>query len=245
MEVQEQITEQEAVFKPLLRPTQKAKIIEFVGPPGAGKTSNCYCYTALLRNIGYKVLTLNDIKTHIRRLGKMQRTQLLAKTLLLHLPKVVSYSLTLVFNRIFSINSILRYLRIAAFDTALHQIIKAKKYDFVLLEQWMIQELWSATIFRLKSYDRIEKQLHRYYLKTDQLLYFDIDMETASVRITNRTSKLSRFDRMDPQRRVRKLKQYNQYLYNLYQYARCPDKRVISTNNTPEENAAHFLQQLT
>lgn len=226
-------------------PTRKTEIIEFVGPPGAGKTSNCYCYTAILRQKGYHVLTLKDIKDYVRKAGRKERTKLMLKTLLVHLPKVASYAFTLFFNRIFSLNSITRYLRIAVFDTVLHQMISTKKYDYVLLEQWMVQELWSATIFKLRSYDRIEKQLYKYYLKTDRLLYFQIDMETASVRITNRTSKLSRFDRMDPKRRVRKLKQYNAYLYNLYRHSTCPDKDVISTQNSPEENAHHFLQHLT
>ncbi|GAA4305207.1 hypothetical protein [Nibribacter koreensis] len=244
MEVQQE-TEQKVVQVNPRRSTQKAEIIEFVGPPGAGKTSNCYCYTAMLRNLGYQVLTLKDIKNHLNSISKTKRVKLMAKTLFLHLPKVVSYSFTLFLNRIFSLNSITRYLRIAVFDTTLHQMLAHKKYDFVLLEQWMIQELWSATIFKLRSYGKIEKQLHRYYLKTDKLLYFDIDMETASVRITNRTSNLSRFDRMDPKRRVRKLKQYNAYLFNLYKYAHGPEKHVISTKNSPQENANHFLQHLT
>jgi thymidylate kinase len=244
MEVQQEEAKQEAARMTIAHP-YKAKIIEFVGPPGAGKTSNCYCYTAVLRNQGYTVLTLKDIKFHIKQLSKGERTLLLLKTTLRHLHLLIYYALTLVFNKIFSLHSITRYVRIAVFDTVLRQMTNAKKYDYVLLEQWMIQELWSATIFRLTSYDRIEKQLHKFYLKTDQLLYFDIDMETASVRITNRTSKLSRFDRMDPKRRLRKLKQYNHYLYNLYRHSSCPNKYVISTKSTPEENTALFLQNLT
>ncbi|QHL88824.1 hypothetical protein GU926_15880 [Nibribacter ruber] len=244
MEVQQE-TRQEAAFMALAHPTQKATVIEFVGPPGAGKTSNCYCYTAVLRQQGYQVLTLKEIKDHVKKISQTQRTLLILKTVFKHLPTLVVYAFTLALNKIFSLNSILRYVRIAVFDTVLHQHIKTKKVDFVLLEQWMIQELWSATIFRLKSYNKIEKQLHRFYLQTDQVLYFDIDMETASVRITNRTSKLSRFDRMDPQRRLRKLKQYNTYLYNLYLHSPCPVKYVISTKSTPEENATRFLRHLS
>lgn len=227
-----------------LRPFSETIIVEFVGPPGAGKTTNCHSYTKMLKKKGLCVLTLQDIKDYLRNLYFPVKVLLLLKTALQLFPTLFSYARTLLAHRIFSISPIIRFLRISVFHAAMKQILRSREVDIVLLEQWMIQELWSATIFKPTSYQELEKKLQKYYLHTDQVVYFDIDLETASERISTRSSNLSRFDRMDANSRMKSLQQYTTYLYNLYTTSPCKNKYIISTRNHPDENAMLFIRHL-
>lgn len=162
------------------------------------------------------------------------------KALLFRGHTLALYTASLAFNRIFSKNSVYRYARLTTFDVALRQFVTKKKIDVVLLEQWIIQELWSATIFKLKSYDTLNKRLSRFYFKTDYVFYFDIDVNTAAERIGMRNTNLSRFDRMDAKTRLEELRKYNTYLFQLYESSDCRRKHLFSGYNSPEKNAALF-----
>lgn len=224
-----------------------AVIIEFVGPPGAGKTTHCRYFATLLKEKNYQVVLLQNVKDYIREMSFLERLYLFSKILLLKSHTFLYYTLVLALNRIYSINSIYRYIRLSIFNLALHQYIRKKDVDIVLLEQWVIQELWSATIFRLKSskdYEKIKKDLKVFYFKIDFVLYLDIEMAVASERITMRNTSISRFDRMDPDERLKALIKYNTYLFQLYENSACNQKYLYTTENSPEVNAGYFLQHL-
>jgi thymidylate kinase len=222
----------------------KALIIEFVGPPGAGKTTSCRYFDQQLKEKGLRVATLQDIKDYLRRMNFSEKLLMLSKALLVRGHILLLYTASLAFNRIYSANSIYRYIRLTLFDLALQKFVKEKKVDVVLLEQWVIQELWSATIFKLKSYDKLKEHLTRFYFKTDFVLYFDIDVATASERIEMRNTNLSRFDRMDSSKRFEELMKYSAYLYQLYENSACEQKYMFSTKHSPETNAEFFVQHL-
>ena len=224
-----------------------AVIIEFVGPPGAGKTTHCRHFAAMLREKNFKVAVLQDVKDYIRNMNLLQRLYLFSNVLFLSGHIYIYYILTLAFYRIYSINSIYRYTRLSAFNLALHKYVKKKDIDLVLLEQWIIQELWTITIFRLKTtenYDQIRKSLKTFYFRVDHLFYFDVEMEVAAERIAMRKTSISRFDRMEPDKRLEALLKYNKYLFNLYQDSACPQKYLFSTAKTPEVNAEYFFRYM-
>jgi thymidylate kinase len=222
----------------------KALIIEFVGPPGAGKTTSCRYFDQQLKEKGLRVATLQDIKGYLRKMSSSQKLLMLSKALLFRGHILLLYTASLALNRIYSVNSIYRYFRLTMFDLALKKFVKDKNVDIVLLEQWVIQELWSATIFKLKSYDKLKEHLARFYFKTDFVLYFDIDVAVASERIAMRNTNLSRFDRMDASKRFEELMKYSTYLYQLYENSDCERKYIYSTEHSPEKNAESFVQHL-
>ncbi|WP_147202209.1 hypothetical protein [Segetibacter aerophilus] len=228
------ITETPQGRKPL---RQKAYTIEFVGPPGAGKTSSCKCLSALLESNGYTVCKWQDVKDYIRKMAFTKKCLLVLKLVLFRGQSLMLYTTLLASNSIYSRNSIYRYIRLTLFDLALKQLLKKEKIDVVLLDQWTIQEMWSATIFRAKSYSSISKSLSKFYFSTDIIFYFDVDINTAVERIEMRPTKTSRFDRMTREKRTQELEKYNSYLFQLFESSDCTQKHLFSGHDSPEKNA--------
>jgi len=218
-------------------------IIECVGLPGSGKTTYCGYFSELLKQKKFSVIMWNDLKTYVHELNFFKKIYLLVKTLFFSGYSLFLYSIILACHKIYSIDSIYRYLRLLIFNTALTEYLKKRKVDIVLLDQWIIQEMWSATIFRLKSY-KIWKYLKNFYFKIDFVFYFDIDILTASKRISLRNTNFSRFDNMDSQKRPNELSKYNSYLYQLYETSDCKNKFILSSKQSPFNNAEIFFQHL-
>jgi thymidylate kinase len=224
---------------------QNSLIIEFVGPPGAGKSTNCRSFDQLLKNKGFAIYKLQDIKDYIKQMGLTGKFLLLLKFSVFRTVHLLLFTIMLASYRIYSVNALYRYIRITLFDLALKQFQQSRKVDIFLLEQWIIQELWSATIFKLKSYDEIGTRLCRFYFRSDVTIYFDIDVATASERISQRNTSLSRFDKMDTTKRIKELSKHNNYLFQLYNQSDCLQKHLFSGYNRPESNAATFADKLT
>ncbi|MBW3545332.1 MAG: hypothetical protein KY428_07000 [Bacteroidetes bacterium] len=223
---------------------QKPVIIEFVGPPGAGKTTNCQYFLKLLKERDLNVITRQEIEAYVRKMGAVEKSYLYATTVLFRGHLIVYYAFFLVFLRIYSLDSIYRYTRLSVYKLALEELIKNSKTDIVLLDQWMIQELWSATIFKDAAYDTIAQQLSKFYFKADLVFYFTIDVETASERIAHRGTTLSRFDSMTPKQRLRELLKYGAYLFQLFEQSDCTHKYKFCGKNSPSANALIFFQYL-
>ena len=222
----------------------KSIVVEFVGPTGSGKTANCLCFSGLLRKNGLKVSMFSDLKDYLYSQKFHIKFLIALKTLIFNGTDFIRYFLILANHGIYSFDSIFRYIKLCVFNMALQQFIEKKKVDVLLLDQWIIQGLWSATIFKLKSYDTLHDKLKRFYFKTGVVLYFDIDTATASERVGSRDSYSSRFDRMDSDRRLVEFKKYNAYLFQLYENSNCKNKLQFSTTVSPAKNAEDFLHQL-
>lgn len=223
---------------------QKTLIVEFVGPPGAGKTSSCNYFSRDLRRMGKEVFTSGDLKGYLKNLSNQSKIAVVIQMFFLRTPAIFHYIFFLVFNKIYSVNSIYRYLRLSLFDVTLKKYLKSHSVDIVILEQWIIQELWSATIFKLALYKRIETQLSKFYFKTDFLFYFDIDAITASERIRQRKTNDSRFDRMEDSIRQEEIKKYSNYLFSLFENSGCSNKSVFSGTESLQQNAQSFYKCL-
>jgi thymidylate kinase len=221
-----------------------AIVVECVGPPGSGKTTNCKSFSSLLQKKNLNVCLSDDLKAYIRKMTKGRKLFLLAETLVFRGHLLLFYTAALAFNKIYSFDSIYRYFRLSIFNQALQRLIKNKEVDIVILDQWIIQELWSATIFKLPSYAKVKNHLKRFYFKTDFVLYFDVAAEIASERISNRSTRLSRFDLMGPDKRLEELLKYNGYLFELYQNSGCKQKHLFTTDQSPDQNAGKFFRHL-
>ncbi len=222
----------------------KGMVVEFVGPTGGGKTTNCRYFSELLKKNGLHVYVFSDLKKHLYSLKYHQKIFIVLKTIAFYSHYVLQYTFTLAYHGIFSFNSILRYVKLCVFNTGLQHFLENRNVDILLLDQWIIQGLWSATIFKSKSYDTLPLKLKRFYFKTSMILYFNIDAVTASERIGSRDSQQSRFDRMDPAKRIEESEKYNTYLFQLYENSNCKYKFMYTTTESPAKNAENFLHQL-
>lgn len=222
----------------------KGLIIEFVGLTGSGKTTNCLHFTEFFRKQNLNVYTFRDVKEFFHQLEFYPRFCIYFKTIFSNGQDFLSYFFLLARHGIYCSDSIYRYIKLCVFNRALHQFIVTRKADVILLDQWIIQGLWSATIFKVKSYDRLQDELKKFYFKTDCELYFDIDEETACERIHERDSGRSRFDKMDYGMKLAELRRYSPYLRRLYENSDCERKFKFSTKRSPVENAEGFFHQL-
>ncbi len=234
----------EHTAKPATLLTQRAKVVEFVGPPGAGKTTCSRHFTAALENHGLRVLVLQDIKDYVKALPYADKVKLLFKTLFSRGYAIMLFSFTLASRGIYSYDSLYRYTRLNIFHTALKQILQHTNVDIVLLEQWVVQELWSATIFKSVAYESLPARFRNLYFYTDITIYFDIDLATAAERIAARQTRRSRFDIMDASTRLAQMHKYNNYLFQLFQNSKCRQKLTLSTAQSPEANAEIFIDFL-
>lgn len=219
-------------------------IVEFVGPPGCGKTTNCQSFIDRCREINLHVYTFTDVKAHLYQLPLAQRIRIYLATLLRKSHILLLYSWLLASHGILSMDSIYRYVKLCIFNDAVRGFMQSRRCDMLLLDQWAIQGLWSATIFKAGPLEALQSKLKKFYFKSDVIVFFDIDAETASGRIGSRHSNLSRFDRMNDHERLARLRQYNQYLFQLYANSDCRRKLSLSGNLQPDENAERFLYHL-
>jgi thymidylate kinase len=226
------------------KPSSKGLVVEFVGQVGCGKTTNCDYFFEMLKENGFIVYVLSDLKKYFNNMKYLNKYYIILNTLFFTGVDLLRFTLVLARHGIISFDSIIRYSKLCVMNMVLQQFIVKRKFDVLLLDQWIIQGLWSATIFKLNSYDVLHEKLRRFYFKTDVVLYFNIDTATASKRIESRDTNTSRFDRMDAGKRLVELKKYNAYLFQLYENSNCKNKLEFSALVSPEKNAEDFLHQL-
>ena len=220
-----------------------AIVVEFVGSPGAGKTTSCQHFSEVLKKKNLKVCLSQDIKVYVRQLNMLKKLFLFSETLLLKGHLLLLYPIALAFNNAVSLHAVYRYFRLAIFNQALPKLVRLQAFDIVLLDQWAIQELWSATIFNLHAFNNLN-HLSKFYLNPDLVFYLDVNEAIASDRISKRNTNLSRFDNMPPEKRLTELSKYKTHLYQLYQRSDCRHKFVLSAEETLNQNAKHFYKQL-
>ena len=224
--------------------SKKGLVVEFVGQVGCGKTTNCNYFSELLKENGFVVYMLSDLKYYFHNMNYRSKFYIILSTLFFKGVDLLRFTLVLARHRIFSLDSIIRYSKLCVMNQVLRQFLVKRIFDVLLLDQWIIQGLWSATIFKLNSYDVLHEKLRRFYFKTDIILYFNIDIETALERIESRDTFTSRFDKMDAGKRSEELKKYDTYLLQLYENSNCKNKLEFSALANPEKNAEDFLNQL-
>ena len=223
---------------------RKGIIVEFVGLPGSGKTTNSLLFAEQLRRVGLVVMVREDLKQYIKKLGLPGKLRLFVNTLFLKGPRVIHFTAILALNRIFSIDAIWRYLKISFFNSALNKFRQQSNVDVIILDQWIIQEIWSATIFNSTNYSKLLKYMKWFYFKTDTVIYFQTDTATSVKRIGKRTNGMSRFDGMVPKFCKQELDKYNTYLLQLFDLSDCQYKYVYSADQLPEYNSLVFIKNL-
>lgn len=209
-------------------------VVECVGPPGAGKSTTCRMVMSSSMAQKLVIGQFSDIKVHIRSLSRMAQALLIFDAIRLHGGQLFRFVLLLFRKDSFAADSVWRYFKLCVFDAGLQQLLVLGKFDVILLDQWIIQGIWSATIFKSEPKRISAEVLRAFYFPVDVLVYFEIDAASASFRVGNRTDGKSRFEHMSQRERTGMISGYKDYLYELFQASSCPGKHVVQAIVGPE-----------
>jgi thymidylate kinase len=167
-----------------------ARVVEFVGLPGAGKTTAAHWLAERLAKDEARTVIFRDIKRDISRLPKLQRVEEVARA--------DRRIWTAAYHGILSPLSSHRWskrirgpFQVADYFLAIDRENRRTDNERLLfLEDWIVQSLWRACCIGACRLRRA-KQLIEYHARCFDVSYvfFDIDPETSAERIFDRAEK--------------------------------------------------------
>lgn len=167
-----------------------ARVVEFVGLPGAGKTTAAHRLADRLAQDEAQTVIFRDIKRDISRLPKLRRVEVVARA--------DRRIWTAAYHGVLSPLSSHRWTKrlrgpfqVADYFLAIDRENKrADNERFLFLEDWIVQSLWRACCIGACRLRRA-KQLIEYHARCFDVSYvfFDIDPETSAARIFERAEK--------------------------------------------------------
>ncbi|MBE9083631.1 MULTISPECIES: AAA family ATPase [unclassified Tolypothrix] len=211
--------------------SEQPLILEFVGLPGAGKTTVCREVASRLNNQGVSLVGGDEILQQWKQQSTWQRLiKLIPQTL--NQWQILLYSLFLAFQvkpinkqsfaKAAKIFANVKRLDAIAFGAARSAIARSaapspQNSQIILLDQGLLQETWSVGITgTTPSAESIKQELALlFHQRPMAIVYFQIDVDTALKRIQNRPTAESRFDRMHPEAAQQLLSKYVAYLQEI------------------------------
>jgi thymidylate kinase len=182
-------------------------LVEFIGVPGAGKTTIAQVAIENLNASGYRCFGLSTLdkpetKEKLKGgiLSKLRTTFQFALSCIIY-PRIAIDALRFVMQvKPVNFNTIQRYILFMARLKFFSSLIE-EDFDFIILDQGLIQYIWSIAVSGEEpTSDRYLAQLVNSLLDEMPLFVILVDIETelAIERIVNRPTMRSRFDRMAP-----------------------------------------------
>lgn len=197
-------------------------VVEFVGLPGAGKTTICDRVAERLRECGISLISRREI------LQEWHRNALPQKIIQL-LPTEGNDSRILLNSLLFAarvkpiaLQSFLQAGKVFTNVKRNEAVARSGKYQVLLLDQGLLQEIWSVV---LTGSVPPKVDLHRamtavFSNRSMVFIDFKVDIETALSRIGKRSSMNSCFDKMESDRAYSALLQYAPFLQIIVDFAR-------------------------
>jgi hypothetical protein len=179
-------------------------VVEFVGLPGAGKSTVAARLATGERSSSWgnrKAVGAGDVQrsTHYPRLGLFflrHRDELRAAL------RLASNGSGLNPRRLYQV---VKYLHVWSYRLAL---ARRRGYEVLLLEQGPVQDTWSLMLRGTWPNETLQSSVSRMILAAGvryAMVYFDVAPEAAANRIAQRPTMESRFDRLDQAEAARQL----------------------------------------
>lgn len=192
-------------------------VLEFVGLPGAGKTTVFHEVVALLREQGVTVAARDEILQQWQRQPLWQRLwKLIPQTQ--NQWRILLHSLILASQvKPSNWSSFAKAIKIFANVKRIDAIARHQDSQLILLDQGLLQETWSVGITgTLPSLNILKQELALLlHQRPIAIVYFQIDVETAIERVQNRPTAESRLDQMDAKAAHQLLSKYMDYLQDI------------------------------
>jgi thymidylate kinase len=182
-------------------------LIEFIGLPGAGKTTIAQVAIQNLNASGYRCFGLSTLdkpetKEKVKG-GILSKFRTIIQFILscFIYPRIAMDAIRFVMQvKPVSLNNIQRYILLMA-RLKFFGSLMDEDLDFIILDQGLIQYIWSIAVSGERPTDNsyLEKLVNSLLVEMPLfVIMVDIETELAIKRIINRPTMRSRFDRMPP-----------------------------------------------
>ena len=216
--------------------TEKPKplIVELVGLPGAGKTTISKQIALKLREQNLQIVSRDEI------LRRWQQENVFQKAIQL-LPNNLNYWEILINSLAFSLQvkpiNQQSFSRATKIFTNLRRndlVTRSKDCEIILLDQGVLQEIWSASITGSPPHTKYLKRemTPLFHNRSMAIIYCQIDIDSSLHRIQNRTTMKSRFDLMDSTTAYSLLKKYSSYLQEIVNCARTCEIPILELDSS-------------
>jgi thymidylate kinase len=184
-------------------------IVEFVGLPGAGKTTVSKTLASSLQIDSKRVLILEDIEKSCgwgkgkRGKNRIQKVIGLASATVRHWNASLESVLYASQVKPLNAESFICLTTVPRLLEMVQKTVSSKSCDVVLLDQWLIQNIWSVGVTgEITPTNFLERLIRKYgYFDIPVLVvHFDLDVNTAVNRIQCRSTTESRFDKMQAEK---------------------------------------------
>jgi thymidylate kinase len=180
--------------------------VEFVGLPGAGKSTVAGLMERALRSQG-RAYGNRDI-VNGARLSRLRRYGRLAEFYLRHPEELrAGIQLGLAVSPVTRLR-LAQALKYVSVWSARLTYARRQGYEFLILDQGIIQDAWSLLLRGPWLDDEVQRAVSRTILRSGlnySLVYFDIPVDQAVQRIGQRPTMESRFDTLPPDDAARQL----------------------------------------
>lgn len=169
-------------------------VYEFIGLPGAGKTTYC---NALKHNIGF--LSRKEIASYINSKGLLWKIKTFVKFIIKNYMLVLWLFKYIVRNWNGDFNAFKRlYDLLKSASCVWHYINKAKS-KLVILDQGMIQDIWAIMLYTKNDKQEYLEKIIQYIITEFKLkfIFIQTDVESSVDRITKRRGLACEFDLME------------------------------------------------
>jgi hypothetical protein len=238
------VTEPPVTEPPVIKPPVEPWVVEFVGLPGAGKTTVFHPVVSQLAADGISLVTRDEIlqqwqkKTWVRKIwqlmpGSQNHFSILIQALELALQ--VKPRTRQSFSKAGKIFSNLKRI---------DSTIRHRRYPLIVLDQGLLQEIWSVGITgsppSATQIMPVLTSLSR--SRSLAVVHFQIDIETARDRLQSRSSQSSRLDLMQPEAAAALLCGYAPYLQDILDCARSLNIPILQIDGSlPVEAKAETI----
>lgn len=232
-----------------MTPHRSPVIVEFVGLPGAGKTTVFHQVVSLLRDEGICFVARDEI------LQQWQKTHWFQKLLNLFPEtwnhwQILLQSLALASHvKPFNKQSFVKAGKIFSNVKRIDAIVCHQNYPLILLDQGLLQEAWSVGITGSPPAPEQIKQglAPLFHNRSIAIVRFNTDIETALDRIQTRSTERSRFDQMSSEAAQLLLSQYTPYLQDIISCAQAFSVPILDINSAGsiKDNAEKVANWMT
>ena len=206
-------------------------VVEFLGLPGAGKTTLAESLSELLVSKGKVVATRKEINQWSVQVGIMRKLFLVLKQSL-----SIGYYFYHTFRFLTTLNPLgkgigKRVLRTPLIDIYQNEFIKDRKYNWTLLDQGSLQNLWSMAAFSKSIEYKSLKTIFNVVMQGNSYqhvyVYLDSSPELVGTRVMKRSHGESRFDNMTSVSMTESLRNSNTVMCRLAELLSLSGKRVL------------------